>query len=213
MNVDLAKNFPLDHSTEDAWGLLKNIEAVANCMPGAEITEVVDENNFKGKVRVSLGPVRMEFNGDITVQSVEADKNQIHLIAQGKDKKGTSSVTMDLTANVESGTESESALLGDAKVIVNGKLATFGQRMMAQVSDQILDQFADNFREELSANANNTATDSNESGDAVAEASATSSSSETSSASPSKKTGNEINGFKFIFSTITGVIAGLFKRK
>jgi len=130
MNVELNKQFPLDHDGNTAWQLLSDIEAVAGCMPGAEISEVVDENNYKGKVRVKLGP---------------SDAQQIHLLCEGKDNKGTSSASMDLTANIAGNGASASELVGDAKVIVNGKLASFGQRMMAQVSDQILEQFADNF--------------------------------------------------------------------
>jgi len=152
MNVELQKNFPLDYSATDAWSVLSNIEDVATCMPGAQITEIVDENTYKGKVSIRLGPVKMEFNGDISVQSIDAAKQQIQLVAEGTDKKGTSSASMNLTANIESGTDSNAALIGDAKVVVNGKLASFGQRMMAQVSDQILDQFADKFRAKIAEN-------------------------------------------------------------
>ncbi len=220
MNVDLEKNFPLQASNETAWALLRDIESVANCMPGAEITEVVDENNFKGKVRVRLGPVQMEFSGDIAVQSVDAEKNQIQLMATGKDKKGTSSVSMDLTASIADGDETPSALLGDAKVVVNGKLASFGQRMMAQVSDQILEQFADNFRGKLDtveSSANSVVAEAaSESADAptAQQVQAGESLSEAvATASKSTAGSNEINGFKFALTAIIGFITGLFKRK
>ncbi len=217
MNVQLDKNFPLEHSAESAWNILRNIETVASCMPGAEITEVVDENNFKGKVKVRLGPVNMEFKGDIKVESIDTDNQQIQLIAEGTDNKGTSSVSMDLTANVEAGTEASSALLGDAKVVVNGKLASFGQRMMAQVSDQILDQFADNFRAKVSEQAS-ASTGSADNTSSAAESAAASSSSNAAAQGDAKPvtkpaTNNEINGFKFAFQAIVGLITGFFKRK
>ena len=240
MNVELEKKFPLQSSSDAAWTLLRDIESVANCMPGAEITEVVDENNFKGKVRVKLGPVQMEFNGDIAVQSIDPDNSQIQLMATGKDKKGTSSVSMDLTANIAPGDDTPSALLGDAKVVVNGKLASFGQRMMAQVSDQILEQFADNFRAKLgtveSSDAGNGESESTESensgpdniGSESAGADAVTASvdstgsqqapvveSNATSTSPAKSESgsNEINGFRFALTAIIGLITGLFKRK
>jgi len=144
MNVDLNKQFPLDHDGDKAWQLLKDVEAVAGCMPGAEISEVVDENNYKGKVKVKLGPVNMAFNGDIIVKGIDAEARQIQLFCEGQDNKGTSKASMDLTANISDSSDSASELVGDAKVVVNGKLASFGQRMMAQVSDQILEQFAEN---------------------------------------------------------------------
>ena len=214
MNVELEKNYPLDYSATDAWAVLNNIEAVATCMPGAEITEVVDANNYKGKVNIRLGPVKMEFNGDISVQSIDEDNQQIQLIAEGTDKKGTSSASMNLTANIEAGTASSSALLGDAKVVVNGKLASFGQRMMAQVSDQILEQFADNFRAKIGENASQNTDAVADSDEQPADQPAESSEAIQLESNPTTNTSsNEINGFKFILQTITGLISGLFKRK
>lgn len=228
MNVDLNKNFPLEHSLDSAWHLLSDVEVVAGCMPGAQITEVVDENNYKGTVRVKLGPVNMAFSGDIVVQSVDVEKKQIHLICDGKDNKGTSSATMDLTATVADGDDTASALLGDAKVIVNGKLASFGQRMMAQVSDQILEQFADNFRKQLVARSTGSETDAenadtpieggnhdvtNEDGPEDELTKSQANQSNISTAPDSTGGGNEINGFKFALTAIIGLITGLFKRK
>lgn len=211
MNVELNKNFPLEENIDNAWQLLSNIEAVAGCMPGAEISEVIDDSNFKGKVRVKLGPVNMAFSGTITVHSIDVEKKTIHLICEGTDNKGTTSASMDLTASVAEADETESALIGDAKVIVNGKLASFGQRMMAQVSDQILEQFADNFRKELMAqnSAKPAAATTVNSDELTAETTAA------STATPTLlETGsNEINGFKFALNAIVGLIAGLFKRK
>jgi len=92
--------------------------------------------------------------------------------------------------------------------------------MMAQVSDQILEQFADNFRERLTATSGGSASGQTDAGAAEGvqssednedNASATTTSSASSATTSSA--GNEINGFKFIFSTIVGLIKGLFQRK
>jgi len=153
MQVTLNKVFPLEGSVDDAWAILEDIEQVAGCMPGAEITETVDAENYKGSVKVKIGPMNVAFNGDIAVQEINPGEHQIHLIAKGQDSKGTSSASMDLTASIRSGESSASELTGDAEVTVNGKLANFGGRMMTQVSDQILGQFADSFRAKLAASA------------------------------------------------------------
>lgn len=227
MNVDLNKQFPLDHDGDKAWQLLKDVEAVAGCMPGAEISEVVDENNYKGKVKVKLGPVNMAFNGDIIVKGIDAEARQIQLFCEGQDNKGTSKASMDLTANISDSSDSASELVGDAKVVVNGKLASFGQRMMAQVSDQILEQFAENFRKKLIARAaDDNAVDANSSidgttdekpvdaGDVSSDTNTNTNTSASASASnDTSSSGNEINGFKFALNAIIGLITGLFKRK
>jgi len=151
MQVTLNKIFPLDGSVDDAWQILQDIEVVAGCMPGAEITETVDENNFKGNVKVKVGPMHVAFHGDIEVQEIDAGERKIHLIASGQDSKGTSSASMDLTARVRGNESGGSELAGDAGVTVNGKLANFGGRMMTQVSEQVLGQFAGNFSKKLAS--------------------------------------------------------------
>jgi carbon monoxide dehydrogenase subunit G len=198
MQVTLNKVFPIDGSVNDAWALLNNIEQVASCMPGAAITETIDEHNFKGSVKVKIGPMNVAFNGTIEVQAINADEYQVHLIARGKDSKGSSSASMDLTARVRSGDSGASELTGDADVTVDGKLANFGGRMMTQVADQILDQFADNFRGKLAASASSEAP-----GQAAT----------TESAAESQPAVQEINGLKFAWQALIGFIKSFFTRK
>ena len=38
MKVQIEKSFPLAASADAAWTLLQDLEAVAECMPGARIT-------------------------------------------------------------------------------------------------------------------------------------------------------------------------------
>lgn len=198
MQVTLNKVFPLEGSIDDAWAILENIEQVAGCMPSAEITEVVDADNYKGSVKVKIGPMHVAFNGDIAVQEINPGEHQIHLIAKGQDSKGSSSASMDLTATIRGGESSPSELTGDAEVTVNGKLANFGGRMMTQVSDQILGQFADNFRAKLAASE----TSPSESDSASADTEA-----------PEQPQVKEINGLKFAWQALIGFIRSFFVRK
>jgi len=192
MKVELNKIFPLESSKLDAWNQLSDITKVAGCMPGAEITEKVSDTHYKGKVKVRIGPVSLAFNGDINVQNVDADKQELHLIASGKDSKGSSTASMDLTAYVREAEANKTELIGDAKVSLNGKLVSFGGRMITQVADQILDQFADNFREQLPQ-----AGVSKQSGDAA--------SVETKPSKP-----NEINGLSLMWNLFVGFFKNLF---
>ena len=85
MKVKLDKTYPVAASANAAWKLLQDIKSVAACMPGAEITEQIDETHFKGKVKVRVGPVTSAFNGDIEVQGVDADKKELKLLGKGAD--------------------------------------------------------------------------------------------------------------------------------
>jgi len=145
MKVEINKVFSIDASSSNAWKFLQDIPGVAGCMPGAEITEQVDDSNYKGAVKVKVGPATMAFKGVITVQGTDADKREMKMQGKGQDVKGTSSATMDLTASVRETEAGKCEVVGIAEVTVTGKMASLGGRMMNQVADQILDQFGANF--------------------------------------------------------------------
>ncbi len=146
MEVKLEKRYPVEASPAQCWAVLRDVRAVAGCMPGASITEQVDATHYKGAVKLKVGPANAAFAGDIEVLALDEAAQRVQLLGKGADKGG-STASMDLTATVEPGdTPGRAMLVGVAAVIVNGKFAQFGGRMMVQVSDMILGQFADNFR-------------------------------------------------------------------
>ncbi len=144
MEVVIDKLYPIPASENACWQVLSNITELATCMPGATITEQVDETHYKGSVKVKVGPATAAFAGDIEVLGVDEANKQIQLLGKGADKGG-SSASMNLTATITKVDEHHVTLTGKASVIVNGKFAQFGGRMMTSVSDMILQQFADNF--------------------------------------------------------------------
>ena len=145
MKVSLDKVYPVAASADAAWAFLQDIKSVASCMPGAEITEQSDETHFKGMVKVKIGPATASFKGDIEVQDIDAEKKQLILLGKGADTKGTSSASMLLTASIRETAKGQCELTGQSEVTVNGKMASFGGRMMDAISERILQQFADNF--------------------------------------------------------------------
>ena len=194
MEVKLEKRYPLAVDTARAWQLLRDVKAVAECMPGAAITEQVDATHYKGSVKVKVGPANAAFAGDIEVLALDEASMKLRLLGKGADRSG-SSASMDLTATVEPGdAPGNSVLVGVAAVIVNGKFAQFGGRLMVQVSDMLLAQFADNFRAAAAALP----------GPAAAPTAP-------AAAVPAKV--NEINGLAIAWSLIKGWLAGLFGKR
>jgi len=174
MNVTLEKSFPLPGSAEVAWQILCDIEAVAGCMPGARITERIDEQHYKGTVSVKFGPASMSFRGEIEVKSVDAANRTLVLLGKGTDSTGSSGASMDLTASIAAVDDNNCTLNGNSTVSVSGKAASFGGRMMGSVADQVLKQFAANFGARVAqlratpdadaANANHASSDASGSG-------------------------------------------------
>ena len=145
MEVKLDKRYPIAASPAQAWQVLSDLRATAACMPGAAITEQIDATHFKGTVKSKVGPAVMMFGGDIELLGVDAAAMELKMLGKGADKSG-SSASMNLVAHLEPGAEaSQSVLVGQATIIVSGKLAQFGSRLLVPVSDAMLGQFAGNF--------------------------------------------------------------------
>ena len=193
MKVTLDKVYPVAAPAPAAWIFLQDIKSVAACMPGAEITEQIDETHFEGKVKVKVGPAVAAFRGSIEVQGINAEKKEIILLGKGVDTKGTSSASMHLTASIGETANNQCELIGHSEVTVNGKMASFGGRMMDSVSGRILQQFADNFANNVVALG--VGSDAEAAAAKVAEAPA------------------ELNGLAIVWHLITNFFKGLFGRE
>ena len=169
MKVELEKTFPMPGTVEASWEFLQNVAGVAGCMPGAKITERVDDTHYKGTIAVRVGPAGMSFKGEIVVQGLDAVTRTLHLVGKGSDTSGTSGASMDLVARIEPGaTEGTSNLVGRSEVTMSGKAAAFGGRMMGSVADQILKQFAGNFATQVQARSAASATPPTTAPDSIA---------------------------------------------
>ena len=144
MEVVIDKQYPIPANLEQCWQVLSEVTDLATCMPGASITEKLDETHYKGSVKVKVGPANAAFAGDIEIQGIDPALREIRMLGKGADRGG-SSASMQLTASLLAQSDGSTNLVGKATVIVNGKFAQFGGRMMTSVSDMILQQFADNF--------------------------------------------------------------------
>ena len=133
------------------WEVLAEVESVAACMPGAKITERIDERHYKGTVTVKVGPATLSFRGDMEIKELDAANRCLRMTAKGTDGSGSSAASLDLTAVVRATEDGTSALTGSCEASVSGRAATFGGRMMDTVADQILRQFAANFAARVQA--------------------------------------------------------------
>lgn len=181
------------------WGALLDIEAVAACIPGAKITERLDDRHYKGVVTVKVGPAKLAFRGDVEVKEQDATSRTLRLVASGTDTSGSSAASLDLTARVEDAVGGDSNLVGRSEASVSGKAATFGGRMMDTVADQILKQFAANFAAHLEAQQPAPAL--------VARGTPA------SPASPAATSQQPLNGLALLWAVVKDWLRGLFAKK
>ncbi len=195
MQVTLDKQYPVAAPPEAAWRVLSNVTELATCMPGAQITEMVDDTHYKGSVKVKVGPATAAFAGTIEVLGVDAATRTLRMLGKGADKAG-SSASMELTARVVAADGGASTLLGKAEVVVAGKFAQFGGRMMNSVSDMILAQFADTFSQKAAALQ------------AASAAEAASAPAPAPVVAP-----KELNALAILWALVRGLFSGIFGRK
>jgi carbon monoxide dehydrogenase subunit G len=86
--MEFDNSFEVPLPPAEAWKVLLDIERIAPCMPGAELTEVVSKNNYKGKISVRLGPVALTFAGVVKLEDIDDNQHTARVSAQGTDAKG-----------------------------------------------------------------------------------------------------------------------------
>jgi carbon monoxide dehydrogenase subunit G len=148
--VLLENSFEVPAPIDRVWDYLLDVEKVAVCMPGAELTETIDESNYKGAVKIKLGPVSLAFSGAVTVAERDDEAHRVVLKGSGMEQrgKGRASVTVTTTA--------EPAAAGTRVVVVQdlqiqGQIASMSRGMMGDVSAKLTKQFADCLEANLSA--------------------------------------------------------------
>jgi carbon monoxide dehydrogenase subunit G len=150
MEFDNAFDVPLPPS--DAWRVLMDIERIAPCMPGAELTAKIDDSTYKGKVGVRLGPVALSFAGTAKFEDIDNANHTAWVKASGTDAKGRGGANSVVSFRVEpSGAGSK--VLVHTNLTLSGSVAQYGRGagMIQEVSAQLIKQFATSLRSMIAA--------------------------------------------------------------
>jgi uncharacterized protein len=146
--VKLEQAFEVPATPEQVWELLLDVEKVAPCMPGAELTEVVDETTWKGKVNVKLGAINLTYRGKVELAERDDDARRVVLKASGQEMRGKGTASAEVVSSLEqqdSGTKVE--IITD--LTLSGAAAQYGRGMIQDVSRKLTGQFADCLKQQL----------------------------------------------------------------
>jgi hypothetical protein len=148
--MEFDNSFDVPLSPADAWAVLMDIRRIAPCMPGAELTEVVDAQNFRGKISVRLGPVALAFAGRVQFENVDEKNHSARVKAQGNDDKGRGAANATATFRIEPA-EMGSRVFIHTDLTLSGAVAQYGRGvgMIQATASQIINQFAGNLRAQL----------------------------------------------------------------
>jgi carbon monoxide dehydrogenase subunit G len=149
MAIKIEKRFQLPNPPDEVWQFLSNPQKVATCVPGARVTEQIDERTYRGVIKVQVGPAVTDYKGEAQIARLDPEKREIEMIGKGQDVRGKGSATMKLSGAVHSLPNGGSEIITVSEVNVVGLLAQLGARMMKEVANRMFDQFTANFRTQL----------------------------------------------------------------
>jgi uncharacterized protein len=139
--MELRHEFDLPAPVEACWELLLDLERVAPCLPGAEITRRVDERTYQVTTKVHLGPMRMIYAGEVVIAQVDPAAHQTVMQATVKDVRGQGTASARIVTQLVPQGQSTHAI-SVTELELTGRVAQVARGIVADVSNQLAGQFA-----------------------------------------------------------------------
>ena len=141
--MDLHHEFTVPVPATEAWKILTDLERLAPCLPGAQLTEI-EGDVYRGQVKLKVGPILAQFKGQASFVSRDDTNFRASLKAEGRDTGGKGNASATITAQLFAVDAASAKCTVDTQLNISGKVAQFGRGALADVSDKLLLQFVDN---------------------------------------------------------------------
>jgi len=145
----IRNDFEVAEPVEKVWEFFENIPQVATCLPGAELTEDLGGEKYKGRVAIRMGPVRLEFAGTADITERDEAARRVVVNAAGADEKGRGQASMIVTATLaKAGRGTRVDVTQDLQLA--GAAAQYGRGMISDVSSVLMHDFSVNMQNRIS---------------------------------------------------------------
>jgi len=146
----IENSFEVPAPIDRVWDHMLDVEKVVPCMPGAELTETIDESHWKGKVTIKLGPVSLAFAGKVEIHERDDATHRVVLKGSGMEQRGKGAASATVTSMLEQTADgTKVSIVQDIKV--QGQAAQFSRGMMQDVSSKLTKQFAECLKANMAA--------------------------------------------------------------
>lgn len=144
-------SFTVQQPVEVVWNFFQDVPQVAECMPGVELLDSLGEDSYKGKMKVKLGPISAQFQGQATIEDLDETKRVGTISAKGADRQGGSRASAKVRYGLaEEGSGTKIDITAD--ISLQGSMAQFGRTgLLQEVSGQLTKEFASCLESKLSA--------------------------------------------------------------
>jgi carbon monoxide dehydrogenase subunit G len=147
--IRIEKTFQVQQPVAVVWHFLSDPRKVVTCVPGAQITEQVDESNYKGTISVKVGPSVTDYSGEVQIVRSDPQNHEIEILGKGVDVRGRGSASMKMIGRLKALDEGRVEVTSVSEVNVVGILAQMGARVITEVSNVIFGQFTKNLESHL----------------------------------------------------------------
>jgi uncharacterized protein len=140
--MKLEQSFTVNAPVEQVWAALVDVERVAPCLPGAEITGQSPDGGYEGTFTVKLGPATASYRGSLKMESLDEDARVATMTAKGTDKRGQGGANASIVSTLrQDGEETVVEVVTD--FVITGRLARFGRGgMIEDISKRLMRDFA-----------------------------------------------------------------------
>ena len=147
--MEMSNEIEVNASAGDVWAAFNDVERIAPCLPGAQLTEIEGEE-YRGVVKVKVGPVNAQYKGKATFTERDQDAMKVVILAEGRETRGQGNASATITATVEALGDDRTKVGVTTDLKITGKVAQIGRNLIPDVSAKIMDQFAGNLESMLS---------------------------------------------------------------
>lgn len=149
--MDLHHQFEIPAGLERAWDVLMDIPRIAPCMPGAELTEELGDNTYKGNAKVKVGPIQLQFAGQAQITEIDNEAHKAKVVAKGSDAKGRGNAAADVAFALSEAGPDRTKVDVNTTLNLTGSVAQYGRAsgLIDEVAKQIIADFVKNLEAEL----------------------------------------------------------------
>ncbi len=144
----IEERFTVDAPADEVWAFLTDPKRVATALPGAEITDQIDERSYAGGMAVKVGPLAVAYTGTVSFDLDEAERSAV-VRARGQGKAGMGTADMTMTSRISALSAAETEVTVEADLRVTGILAQLGRGMIQIVSKKMFQEFTVNLANAL----------------------------------------------------------------
>jgi carbon monoxide dehydrogenase subunit G len=141
--MEFENTFTVRAPVDEVWDLLMDVERIAPCMPGAKVLEQTGDDAYKVAVKVRLGPMTMNYKGDVEILDKDPSARHATMRAKAKEARGQGTASADIRMALrEQDGGTEASILTSMQM--SGKAAAMGQGVIQDVAASLTDTFAQN---------------------------------------------------------------------